>query len=144
MNNEQALLKKHTKIIRKYFINKTAKIIMVALKGDYISDYTLDLITKEGYSDAYSALAHQCVYVRNDSYAAIVSEMKFIAESEFEDLPDFALQLMKYECADSGKIRLRFCNEVMRNALSQAGKDITTAKNEAKKKLLEAKTPSYY
>ena len=141
MNKEQALIKKHTKIIRKYFISKTAKIIIVALKGDYISDYTIDLITSEGYSDAYTALAHQCVYVRNDSYAAIVSEMKYIAKSEFEDLPDFALELMKYECADSEKIRLRFCNEVLRKALSQAGKDVTTAKNAAKKKLLAAKVP---
>ena len=142
MTKEQAILKNLPKKIRKYFISDAVDFIVFLLKEDgIISDHTRTLITREGYSDVYTALAHQRNYGRNASYAAIVSEIKYAVKAVFEDLPDFALDFMKNECADPEKLRFRFCNTVLRNVLSLIGKDVTTAKKEEEKKLFEAEIP---
>ena len=141
MNKEKVMLHNTTEHIKKYFIGEAAMHIIEMLQEDCISDTTRYLIAKDGYDNAYNALAHQHTFGYRDSSDAIMSEIRFLANTQFTTLPGFVRNLMEYECPNPKENRLHFSSNVFQKAVTLICNDTVAAKREEEKQLMYEQLP---
>ena len=93
----------------KYYVGEAALHIAKLLRDNCVTLLTRCLVVQGGYENAYSALAYQCNYERDDSYDAILSDMQFAACMQYNMLPEFVQELLQREYGDTEKDRIKFC-----------------------------------
>ena len=76
MEKDKMYLKTITDKARKFYVGEAAMQIAKLLRDNCVSLQTRCLVVKEGYENAYTALAYQYNYERDDSYDAILSDMQ--------------------------------------------------------------------
>ena len=126
---------------RKFYIGETAMHVAAVLQENCVSDHTRLLLQQEGYANAYTALAYQHNYTRDDSYEAILSDMKMATKMQFALLPDFVRRMLSREYGDTKVNRADFCKEAYRKALTLICNDTQAANEEAKKRKYYAEIP---
>ncbi len=141
MKKEKVMLQNTTEHIKKYFIGEAAMHIVEMLQDNCISDTTRYLISKDGYDNAYNALAHQHAFGYKEACDAIMSDIRFIANTQFITLPGFVRNLMEYECPNPKENRLQFSSNVFQKAVSLICNDTDAANREEEKRLMYAEIP---
>ena len=76
MENEKMYLKTITAKARKFYVGEAAMHIAKLLRDNCVSLQTRCLVVKGGYENAYTALAYQYNFGRDDSFEAILSDMQ--------------------------------------------------------------------
>lgn len=137
MEKDKMYLKTITDKARKFYVGEAAMHIAKLLRDNCVSLQTRCLVVKEGYENAYTALAYQYNFERDDSYDAILSDMQLAARMQFNMLPEFVQDLLQREYGDTEKDRIKFC----RSALQ---KTITLIRDDKKAATLEAIKKKYY
>ena len=94
-------------------------------------------MVQEGYENAYTALAYQYNFERDDSYDAILGDMQLAAQMQFNMLPAFVQELLQREYGDTEKDRMKFCRAALL-------KTVTLIRNDKKAATLEAIKKKYY
>lgn len=138
---DKVMLQSLSKKVKKYFIGKAAMNVVGMIQADCISDTTRYLISKDGYDNAYTALAHQYIYGYKESSNAIVTDIRFVVKTQFAMLPDFVHTLMEYECPNPEENRLHFCRNVYEKAVALISSDVDTAKREEERQIALAEIP---
>lgn len=130
-------LKTITDKARKFYVGEAAMHIAKLLRDNCVSLQTRCLVVKEGYENAYTALAYQYNFERDDSYDAILSDMQLAARMQFNMLPEFVQDLLQREYGDTEKDRIKFCRAALQ-------KTITLIRDDKKAATLEAIKKKYY
>ena len=131
MEKEKMYLKTITAKARKFYVGEAALHIAKLLRDNCVSLQTRCLVVQEGYENAYTALAYQYNFERDDSYDAILSDMQLAAQMQFNMLPAFVQELLQREYGDTEKDRTKFCKAALL-------KTITLIRNDKKAAALEA------
>jgi len=137
MEKEKMYLKTITDKARKFYVGEAAMHIAKLLRDNCVSLQTRCLVVKEGYENAYTALAYQYNFERDDSYNAILSDMQLAAQMQFNMLPEFVQELLQREYGDTEKDRIKFCKSALQ-------KTATLIRNDKKAATLEAIKKKHY
>lgn len=137
MEKDKMYLKTITDKARKFYVGEAAMHIAKLLRDNCVSLQTRCLVVKEGYENAYTALAYQYNFERDDSYDAILSDMQLAARMQFNMLPEFVQDLLQREYGDTEKDRIKFCRAALQ-------KTITLIRDDKKAATLEAIKKKYY
>ena len=137
MEKEKLYLKSITAKARKFYVGEAAMHIAKLLRDNCVSLQTRCLVVEEGYDNAYTALAYQFNFKRDDSYDAILGDMQLAAQMQFNMLPEFVQELMKHEYGEAEKDRIKFCRAALQ-------KTVTLIRNDKKAATLEAIKKKYY
>ncbi len=137
MEKEKMYLKTITAKARKFYVGEAALHIAKLLRDNCVSLQTRCLVVQEGYENAYTALAYQYNFERDDSYDAILSDMQLAAQMQFNMLPAFVQELLQREYGDTEKDRTKFCRAALL-------KTVTLIRSDKKAASLEAIKKKYY
>lgn len=141
MKNEKQFLKRVTNKVIKFYIGDTAMRITDILRENCVSENTRLLLEQHGYENAYTALAYQYNFERDDTYPAILGDIQLITKMQFATLPNFVHQLLQHEQTAGKDQKLAFCKSVLQKALTLIGTDSFAANDEAVKRAYDAEIP---
>ena len=96
-----------------------------------------------GFANAYTALAYQCNYERDDSYEDIIEDMRMATRMQYTLLPEFVHEMLEYGQKDGSREECRnaFCDAAFQKAMTLISNDVRTANDEAAKREYDAEIP---
>ena len=143
MENEKIFIKSIAEKVRKFYIGDTAMRIAEVLRDDCIREQTRWLVQQAGFANAYTALAYQCNYERDDSYEDIIDDMKMATRMQYTLLPEFVHEMLEYGQKDKSREECRnaFCDAAFQKAMTLISNDVRTANYEAAKREYDAEIP---